>query len=209
MPETPSPAPALFLRDVGGLSVPGAQKELGLELEGLLDAAAGPGGKRGTYTAERFREREPKRYELIVAGLAQGYSKQSLAKALGVAWETVRAVERQEFEKTLREKKKGFADGLADVIELGIEGLRSKAKDGKLSALDVAVLSDKWLLLEGEATSIIETRAEDPAVTAYREFLRGMGLQAADVLAKGAAGAVVEMEPEPGAGGLKPPGNDL
>ena len=186
---------------------------MALELEGLLDASAGPA--RGTYTADRFREREPKRYALIVSGLAQGYSKQALAKAIGVAWETVRAVEKVEAGKSILEEKKGFADGLADVIELGIDGLKKKAADGKLSALDVAVLTDKFLTLRGEASSIIETRGEDPAVVAYREFMketgRQMGLQAADAFAKGAGGRVVEgsVVEIDGAGGLKPPAQDV
>lgn len=199
-----APGPAHFLGSVGD-----GQRELALELEGMLDASAGP--VRGTYTAERFREREPKRYALIVSGLAQGYSKQALAKAVGVAWETVRAVEKVEAGKSILEEKKGFADGLADVIELGIDGLKTKARDGKLSALDVAVLTDKFLILRGEASSIIETRGEDPAVAAYREFLRQMGLQAADAFAKGAGGRVVEgavVEIE-GAGGVKPPAQSV
>jgi len=175
----------------------------------MLDAAAGP--ERGIYTAERFKARDGHRFALIVAGLAQGYSKQAIARAVGVAWETVRAVERAEIGTSLRDEKKSFADGLADVIERGIDGLKVKAAAGKLSALDVAVLIDKHQLLRGEATSIIETRGEDPAVAAYREFMRGMGLQAADVLAKGAAprpvaGVVVEMPVETGASGVKPPG---
>jgi len=182
-----------------------------LELELALDAASKQGtGKRGIYTAERFREREPRRYALVVTGLAQGYSKQALARALGLAWETVRAIERAEGERSIRDEKKGFADGLADVIEIGIDGLRDKALAGKLSALDVAVLTDKFLTLRGEASSIIETRGEDPAVTAYREFMRAMGSEAGDVFAKGAAGArvvvgsVVEMGRESGAGGVEP-----
>ncbi len=184
--------------------------ELALELELALDAASKQGsGKRGIYTAERFREREPRRYALVVTGLAQGYSKQALARAMGLAWETVRAIERAEGERSIRDEKKGFADGLADVIEIGIEGLRDKALAGKLSALDVAVLTDKFLTLRGEASSIIETRGEDPAVTAYREFMRAMGSEAGDVFAKGAAaravvGAVVEMAGESGAGGVEP-----
>lgn len=184
------------------------QRELALELEGLLDAA-GAGAPRGTYTAERFREREPKRYALIVSGLAQGYSKQALARAIGVAWETVRAVEKVEAGKSILEEKKGFADGLADVIELGIDGLKVKARDGKLSALDVAVLTDKFLTLRGEASSIIESRGEDPAVAAYREFMRGMGMQAADVFAKGGAAAAARpvagvVVPIEAAGGMQP-----
>ena len=114
-----------------------------------------------------------------------------------------------EASKSILEEKKGFADGLADVIELGIDGLKVKARDGKLSALDVAVLTDKFLVLRGEASSIVESRGEDPAVAAYREFMRQMGLQAADVFVKGGAGAgvrvvggaVVEIE---GAGGMQP-----
>ncbi len=111
----------------------------------------------------------------------------------------VRAMEKVEAGKSIREKKKGFADGLADVIELGIDGLKVKAQDRKLSALDVAVLTVKFLVQWGEASSIIKSRGENPAVAARREFMRQMGLQAADVFAKGGAarlaeGAVVEME---------------
>jgi hypothetical protein len=103
--------------------------------------------------------------------------------------DTLRAVEEVDAGKSIREEKKGFADGLADVIKLGIDGLKVKARDGKLSAWDVAVLTDKFLVLRGEASSIIERRGEDPAVAAYREFMRQMGMQAADVFAKGGAGA--------------------
>lgn len=193
-----------------------------LELEGVMDAAAATrgSGRRGVYTADRFRERDGRRYQMIVLGLARGYSKQSLSRDFGVAWETVRAIEKAEGGKSILEEKKGFADGLADVIEIGIDGLREKALAGKLSALDVAVLTDKFLLLRGEASSIIETRGEDPAVSAYREFMRGMGSMAADVLAKGAgAGAaarpvvgavvtevvteVVDLGPDGGAGGVE------
>ncbi len=104
-------------------------------------------------------------------------------------WDTVRAVEKVEAGKSIREEKKGFADGPADVIEFSVGGLKVKASDGKLSALDVAVLTDKFLVLRGEASSIIESCGEDPAVAAYREFMRQMGMQAADVFAKGGAGA--------------------
>jgi hypothetical protein len=189
--DLPAPNPSLHPAPIFQVAKSRAQedqKELALELEGLLDDVAGPAGKRGNYTAERFREREPRRYELIVSGLVQGYSKQSISRAVGVAWETVRAVEKAELGKSILEEKKGFADGLADVIELGIDGLKVKAKEGKLSALDVAVLTDKFLVLRGEASAIIETRGEDPSVVAYREFMRAMGSQAADVLAKGPAG---------------------
>lgn len=205
LPDANTNPPALFLAD-GTAQAPG---QMEMELEGLMDAKAGA-GPRGIYTAQRFKEKDPHRYALIVAGLAQGYPKQQIAKAVGVAWETVRAVERAEMAGSLREEKKGFADGLADVIELGIDGLKTKAQNGKLSALDVAVLIDKHQLLRGEATSIIETRGEDPAVAAYLEHVRQMGLRAADEFTKGAgarpvAGVVVEMEPETGAGGVKPP----
>ncbi len=109
--------------------------------------------------------------------------------------------------KSIRDKKKGFADGQADEIELFTNGLKVKARDGKLSALVVAVLTDTFLVLRVEASSIIESRREDLAVAAYREFICQMGMQAADVFAKGGAGAaarpvagvVVEMER---AGGL-------
>ncbi len=200
-----NPPPALFLADGDGQ----ARGQMEMELEGLMDEKAGSAG-RGTYTAQRFKEKDGHRYGLIVSGLAQGYPKQQIAKAVGVAWETVRAVERAEMAGSLREEKKGFADGLADVIERGIDGLKVKAAAGKLSALDVAVLIDKHQLLRGEATSIIETRGEDPAVAAYLEHVRQMGLRAADEFTKGGAvrpvaGVVVEMEPESGAGGVKPP----
>ncbi len=104
-------------------------------------------------------------------------------------WDTVWAMEKVKAGKSIREEKKGFTGGQADVMEFSIDGLKVKARDGKLSAVDVAVLADKSLVLRGEASSIIESRGEDPAVAAYREFLCQMGMQAADVFAKGGAGA--------------------
>ncbi len=103
----------------------------------------------------------------------------------------MRAVEKVEVGKSIREEKKGFTDGQADVIEFSIDGLKVKARDGKLSALDVAVLTDKFLVLRGDASFIIESRGEDPAVAAYREFMCQMGTRAADVFAKGGAAAAV------------------
>ncbi len=108
-----------------------------------------------------------------------------------VEWETVRSVEKVDAGKSIRDKKKGFADGQADEIELFTNGLKVKARDGKLSALVVAVLTDKFLVLRVEASSIIESLREDLAVAAYREFMWQMGMLAADVFAKGGAAAAV------------------
>lgn len=182
--DRPAPAPSFF-REIGGdgaLASPGAdgQRELALEFESLMDATAALRTKtRGTYTAESFRERDPHRYQLAKVALAAGYRVNTVATALGMAWETVRAIQRAEDDPGIREVKRKFALGLADVIELGIEGLLEQAKAKKLGALDVAVLTDKYLLLSGEATSITESRQESPAMAAYREFV-AMGLGAAE-----------------------------
>jgi hypothetical protein len=119
-------------------------------------------------------------------------------------WEAVRSVEKVEAGKSIREKKKGFADGQADVIKLFTNGLKVKARDGKLSALVVAMLTDKFLVLRVEASSIIESRGEDPAVAAYREFMCQMGMQAADVFAKGGAAGGRRGGRNRGAGGVQP-----
>jgi hypothetical protein len=183
------------------------QMALDLELETAL--AALPKDERGTYTGQGLKAKDPHRYALIVRGLAQGMKKAVLAKALDVSWETVRAVERAEIGISIREQKKTFADELADVLELGISGLKTRAKDGKLSALDWGILNDKWMAAVGEATSIVEIKGEDPAVAAYRSFLEGaahqMGMQAADKSAKAAeAAAGVEIHAETVANGVHP-----
>ncbi len=204
LPSFSAPAPAL--------SFSGIDPERQAVMDALMSEVPAAGGKpRGRYTAESFQRTDPDRYGLAVDFLAQGYAKSTIAKALKMAWETVDAIERREAGLGIREEKKRIADGLMPVIEQAIEGLGAKAAEGKLSALDVGILIDKHQLLRGEATSISETRGEDPAVAAYRAAMAlAMGSRAAGMFATGApardvAGRVVEEEAP---SGIQAPAHD-
>lgn len=164
--------------------------ELGLEVEETLQTTL---EARGIYTADRCPAGVRR---AIVALLARGLGKQTVAQLLGVAWETVRAVEFAEA-SSLRDQKRGFSDKLRLVIDAGFDDMIERIRSGrlKLSALDLCMLTDKWLLLNGEATERVE-HVEDPRVRAFLDLAAQMGSAAQE---KPAKGLVLDAEPVPSA----------
>jgi hypothetical protein len=151
--------------------------------------------QRGQYTGEQFRKVNPAKYEAVVQLLGMGWRINTIAQRLDVAWETVKAVALMaDAQGEIREQKQRFTRLCEQILEEGMEGILLKAKDRKLSALDLKLINEMRLLEAGGATQIVEHR-RDPAVEAFKDFLARMGSEGGESLAKGAAGA-------PGAGGL-------
>lgn len=142
-----------------------AQPELALD---LVESAAAQLASEGIYTGERLFRDDPVKYEAIVRALAENWSKESIRKAFGVAWETVDAVAKREG-SSIREQKEEIRDTISTVIRLGLHSLKKKAEDGKLSVLDFGILIDKFQVLNGEASSIVghQHAATVDDVTAY------------------------------------------
>lgn len=160
--------------------------------------------ERGVYSAEEFERREPGKFSLCVRALALGYKLDQIRKALGVAWETVRAVRDRKGE-TIREQKKRLGDLCFGIAERGLEEmLQDDKRMARLDAVQLAILIDKGLLLAGEATSILEKREGAPALESLLQTIRdvtggapGVGLREEGFALGGGVGGgpVIEVEP--------------
>lgn len=135
----------------GAMVAAGDQPELEL---GMVESAAREMASRGIYTGERLHRDDPVKYGAIVRALAEGWTKESIRKAFGVAWETVDAVAVREGE-SIRDQKEEIRCSIGKVIRMGLPSLMTKAEEGKLSVLDMGILIDKFQVLNGEASSIV------------------------------------------------------
>lgn len=158
---------------------------------------------RGVYTAALFKRLHTQKYEMVKRALALGFSKNSIARSLEVAWETVRAVESEAVEG-IRELKSSLGDRCFSIAQRKLELLEGDdAAIQELSMVDFGILVDKALALKGEAGMITETRHVDPAMEKLREYLerlnpQSMGLEGEKGLqgARGPGGAGEVMEAE-------------
>lgn len=163
---------------------------------------------RGVYSAEEFKRLKPSEYDLCVRALALGYKLDQIRKALGVAWETVRAVRDRDGEN-IREHKKRLAGLCFGIAERALEELFADDKRmGKLDAIQIGILMDKGLLMSGEATSINENRQTMPALDGLFQAMRdvagkhagGMGLKEGESLQEGAGSGLARGAGAPGLG---------
>jgi len=123
----------------------------------------------GTYTGARFFSRDPERYKLVVALLANGYGRLRIAEMLHVNHHTVAAVLARESESIAIEKQRlaGLARyGAGLCLEGVIEDLEDPERRKKIGTRDKAisggVLIDKMQLLSGHATAIIDHHHSAP-----------------------------------------------
>lgn len=148
--------------------------------------------QRGIYDASRLRSQRPELYQVIARLLASGIcGKEEIRQLCGVAWETVAAVE-ADAAPTIREYKARLSGRLRLAISAAADRLIEQARAGELSAVDVAILIDKLLLLEGEATARVEL-VEDPAASAFRAAMAALAGQAtaAGLAGMGTAGGFI------------------
>lgn len=166
---------------------------------------------RGVYSAVEFERREPEKFALCVRALALGYKVDAIRRALGVAWETVRAV-RDRKGTEIREVKKALAGLCFGIAERGLEELMADDKRmARLDAVQIGILIDKGLLLTGEATSIVERREGLPALEGLMASLRevgaglgaGMGLEEGKGFAMGLAAPGEGLGVAPGSGPVR------
>lgn len=153
---------------------------------------------RGIYDASRLRAQRPELFQVVARLLASGLvGKQTIADLVGVAWETVAAVE-ADAAPTIRDFKGRLSARLRLAISAAADRLLEQARAGELTAIDFGILVDKLLLIEGEATARVEI-VEDPAAAAFRQAMaalapQAMGLAGGNPLkGAGAAGPLVEL----------------
>lgn len=184
------------------------RREITTELGLTIEEAERMAGPRGRYTAKDFRRCHPDKYDLCVRALAAGFPKDAIRRDLNIAWETVRAVEAEEHATGIRDQKRILAELCYSVAGRGLEELLADDKRmGKLSVIEIGILIDKLLVLNGEAGSIHEVRVTEPAVAkladAQAKLAARMGLEGGNVsalpapaprLADLAVGPVIEAE---------------
>ena len=144
--------------------------------------------ERGVYTADVFKSREPAKFEMCVRALAMGFPINKIARSLGCAWETVKAVQRQVSPESLRDYKSRLSGMAFNIVEQRLEQLMEDPEAiKKLGMIDLGILIDKSLVLAGEASVITESRVVDSAVVAFQEAMRAFSMVSpgGEVLAKG------------------------
>lgn len=115
--------------------------------------------KAGRFTAERVAHNAA-RYQGLVAALAEGLGTRQIARAFKVSPHVV-ALIREKESQDIATLKEAFAIKAGRQVHLALERIEEKLLDphAKLDLLQLSVvvekLSDKWLLLKGEATQRI------------------------------------------------------
>jgi hypothetical protein len=156
-----------------------AKTELGMEVDVVH---AKEEALRGNYDVTRLQRDHPQLVSLITWLVSlPGMTYQAIAKQAGIGWESVAAIAATR-KSSIREFKLRMADTLALVLEAAAPGLLAKAAKGALTPLEFKLLTDAWLLLAGEATSISKEIVEDPKRAELRRFLAQAGTGAGMVL---------------------------
>jgi hypothetical protein len=140
---------------------------------------------RGVFSGERLQVRDPERYAAIIAMLAQGMPRIRIARVLHVSVNTVRAVETNAAGAVDQEKKAaaGLAyTGAVLAFERVIEDLSDEDTVSKIptaaKATVAGIMTDKYLVLRGEAGLIIDHKRTGPT---HEDWLREVKDITADV----------------------------
>jgi len=121
-------------------------------------------------TCDNLRDKSPEKYEAIVEHLIAGQPQNKIAANFKVSSVIVRAVARTE-EKVITALKKEIRGELILSSLDGIKSYGDALRNGEIKLenipLHVCMMMDKALLLEGSATSIIETRSSDNSIEGF------------------------------------------
>lgn len=140
-------------------------------LEGLKE------GKRtaGEFTGERLFEREPEKYQAVVAALAEGIGYHRIARAFGVSVNTVRGIAARE---------RGPVDTEKKAISLRLREFARLASDRLVDEVDLipvdklgivlGIALDKVQLLDGEATAIVGQSGDRLKVDAFNRLIESL-----------------------------------
>lgn len=144
---------------------------------------------RGIYDASRLMTRKPEIYRAVGKCLAMGVSAGTTAELLSLDIRTVNAVaQKLENENLIPPYKERTVHALRAVVTLAIDTLMDRAREGRLGALDIAILIDKIELLSGGVTHRVERRMSAEEEESLRFF------QAARAQLGTASGMVMEGE---------------
>lgn len=154
-----------------------AQRTAALRPDGLVQPELGLEGLselekleklRGQYDVSRLAAEKLGLITFLLS--VPGTKINSIARIVGVAWETVEAVSIH-CQPTIREFKDRLKGRLMRVAEAAATRLLAQAEEGELSAFDLHMIVQDIMLLGGEPTSIAGTKVIDPEEEELKRLL--------------------------------------
>jgi hypothetical protein len=136
----------------------------------------------GEFTAERLYKQRPEIYRVVVTLLAERMGLIKIGAICNVSAHTVAAVRDREGISVAIEKERiaeTCARGASMAFEAVVEDLACEHKRAKIPALQKAmiggIMTEKALLLRGEATMIIEVQEiAEPDHNAFQRYIDGL-----------------------------------
>jgi len=145
--------------------------------------------RRGDWTLERLRVRRPEILTLVCRMIAEGLSNLAIARACRVSPNTVLAVRRLE-QKSIDDHKQELLALTRGAARLTLERVIETAPTMKPGEASVAfgIVTEKMLLLGGDATTIVGTASDKMKHADFNEMLAA--LPQADVIEMGSSGGI-------------------
>jgi hypothetical protein len=141
----------------------------------LLDNALTKAGFTGTFAADWFEKKKPNHYRAICFALAKGYPMRDIAYILKVSTGTVQAIAERECdnlppakETILAKLKTGSRLAAERVLEL------MPQLNGHDAVIALGILTDKMLLLSGEANVIVAKQREAPTHEDFNQMINSL-----------------------------------
>jgi hypothetical protein len=143
--------------------------------EDLLDHALTKAGFTGTFAADWFEKKKPQAYRAICFALAKGYPARDIAYILKCSIGTISAIAERECnnlppakEAILAKLKVGTRLAAERVMELIPE------LNGHDAVIALGILTDKMLLLSGEANVIVANQRETPTHQDFNQMINAL-----------------------------------
>ena len=170
------------------LTEPGDQLDLPqLDLDAIrTDVWTDLGTSEGQYTGVVLHNKHPQIYEAIMRLIASKMGIRAIARLLGVHVKTVMGVRDRE-PVAIATLKKDLAGKLLGVADLALETAQERLEnlDGTETFKDLliglGILTDKGLLLSGDATSRVEIVTADPGHDDYLSTLAAIDAEASEM----------------------------
>jgi hypothetical protein len=143
--------------------------------EDLLDHVLTKAGHTGTFAADWFEKKKPQVYRAIVWGLAKGYPMRDLAYILKVSQGTVAAIAEREC-NNLPPAKEAILAKLKTGARAAVERVQEliPSLTGHDAIIAAGILTDKMLLLSGEANVIVAKQREAPTHEDFNQMINSL-----------------------------------
>jgi hypothetical protein len=146
--------------------------------------------KHFEFTRERLFARDREKYELIVSMLSEGLAVRMISRACRVSHNTVENVRRREG-RPVAEDRARLLEVVKSASRICAERLEELAPEmgARDAAIAFGILTEKQLLLQGDATQIIVNREEQMSHQDFNALLNSLPRADAKVIEVNAEGA--------------------